>query len=793
MRERDFFTQGESPFLLEALSNEAALPELSSMEWQDEVSALAQRVSPAARVHLEHVMADEGGEGESEDEADAGLMLFEDPQPAASARDTELAVPPFGPGERGKLAQPLAAKKLALAAERNAKMHPASGVTPEDLRSALRDYVDLDPVARAVAGRSGGTGGFDAGLIEAIHTFQSKCYFAPKSADGIAGPSTLESLGFVRHKLKKVDATFAGAQAALRAKAKSIEQAIDGRWPVARWFADFINPSFLGHTFSIGVHPLLVEALRKAERHLLAQQAYKGLTPVALGRALGFTPEREQHKGGRRNPNMKGSFHGPGLAVDIRYLANPWIAGNPDAPNGNKRFIKVMERATLLLRGRAERVDSAFLSRLAAQPTAAICSELRGLSDLLKSYLALAKDDAQRGAALERQQAVSGVLESGESLERAAQRWQKTIALDVEALRNKGDFGGRDGRRGFFDLPTDLVVALRDRAGLAWGAVDFGAKQSGDVMHFDLRCAPIGRALRPGSCADGHGAPEKPAKPAKPKSAPTKPLTQIVPPGKTLYASIPVQAAQKTSRVGIFVPERFRPRGDVDLVIYLHGLLSPCASPGPDIDQYWEMGLAKPKQTYGTGPTALRESLNASARNAILVAPSLGADSNANRLVARGGFDRLVEQVLATLRDRAGLATAPQSVRQIVLAGHSKGGAHMRAIAHSADAMTARIREIWGFDCFYSTSDPAFWADWCKRNPARRLLHFYRTKPGEKKPVFKPWRFNEQLRVLAAKDGLTNLELVDANTRASARENHCSIPMTFLQKQLEASAFLAGV
>jgi hypothetical protein len=202
------------------------------------------------------------------------------------------------------------------------------------------------------------------------------------------------------------------------------------------------------------------------------------------------------------------------------------------------------------------------------------------------------------------------------------------------------------------------------------------------------------------------------------------------------------------------------------------------------------MGYAKPKQTYGTGPMALRESLNASAKSAILVAPSLGADSNANRLVARGGFDRLVEQVLVALRERAGLATAPQSVRHIVLVGHSKGGAHMRGIAHGADAATARIREIWGFDCFYSTSDPAFWADWCKRNPARRLLHFYRTKPGEKKPVYKPWRFNEQLRKLAAQAGATNLELVDANATVSARENHCSIPMTFLRRQLEASAFL---
>jgi len=41
----------------------------------------------------------------------------------------------------------------------------------------------------------------------------------------------------------------------------------------------------------------------------------------------------------------------------------------------------------------------------------------------------------------------------------------------------------------------DLVIALRDQAGLAWGAVDFGTRESGDVMHFDARRDGIGRTL----------------------------------------------------------------------------------------------------------------------------------------------------------------------------------------------------------------------------------------------------------------------------------------------------------
>ena len=86
---------------------------------------------------------------------------------------------------------------------------------------------------------------------------------------------------------------------------------------------------------------------------------------------------------------------------------------------------------------------------------------------------------------------------------------------------------------------------------------------------------------------------------------------------RTLYAKAPVQSAKTTSWVGIFVPERFKPRADVDLVIYLHGLLGPCASPGPNIDRYWDTGLASSKLAFGQGPSALREALNGSGKSAI--------------------------------------------------------------------------------------------------------------------------------------------------------------------------------
>ena len=44
------------------------------------------------------------------------------------------------------------------------------------------------------------------------------------------------------------------------------------------------------------------------------------------------------------------------------------------------------------------------------------------------------------------------------------------------------------------NLSRDLVVVRRDDAGLAW-ARSFGARESGDVMHFDCRRDGVGALL----------------------------------------------------------------------------------------------------------------------------------------------------------------------------------------------------------------------------------------------------------------------------------------------------------
>jgi hypothetical protein len=46
---------------------------------------------------------------------------------------------------------------------------------------------------------------------------------------------------------------------------------------------------------------------------------------------------------------------------------------------------------------------------------------------------------------------------------------------------------GREQATGLMQHSMDMIVALRDVAGLAWGGTEMSAVENGDFMHFDMR------------------------------------------------------------------------------------------------------------------------------------------------------------------------------------------------------------------------------------------------------------------------------------------------------------------
>lgn len=451
-----------------------------------------------------------------------GVSIVEADDPLDDAEVLEAAVAaatPLTPAPPTTTA--LSASRSASAQTWNAAHHDAdSGVTGRDLARRVASYIDM-PAARKVAtdaGVTGGTAPFDAGCVEGIHQFQAAMFSEAGQVDGMAGGSTLDTLGFVRRPGMN---PVAQSNAAAQRRLNRVDADLAPEFTAATWWEGMVNPAWLGQRFRNGIHLVLARKLRQAEGILLAQRRYAGLSGVALGAAVGIA---EGHKGARPT-STTASMHTFGLAVDIEYQANPWIVGqhvDSDAsgpsPAGlvtqaaNARMTSTINRAALLVDGATVNVTAAYLSRLARGSAGDAWDDLHRLHTAFVSYLGIAGDVTAARQLVDARQAVAGVRQPGEAPDAAARRWAAQASSDLAALRAgavtrknargndisvaRSNFTGRDPRRGFLSLSRDLVVALRDDAGLAWGAVDFGATESGDIMHFDCRRDGVGRILR---------------------------------------------------------------------------------------------------------------------------------------------------------------------------------------------------------------------------------------------------------------------------------------------------------
>jgi hypothetical protein len=218
---------------------------------------------------------------------------------------------------------------------------------------------------------------------------------------------------------------------------------------------------------------------------------------------------------------------------------------------------------------------------------------------------------------------------------------------------------------------------------------------------------------------------------------------------------------------GIFIPDKFVTGAAADLIVYLHGFKAE-AIRRQGIDQYWN------SQRFPYG--ALREGVNASARNVILVAPTLGSRAETGRLIAPGELDAYIDQVLAALhaygphRQRG---SAP-ALGNLILACHSGGGLPMRQLAGGRSRALAQIRECWGFDCTYNRGDDIFWAGWAQARPNAKVYIYY--IPGS------------QTAPLA--EGLRDRRAANAIVLPSRENRHNYVPIAHWRERVEGASFL---
>ena len=172
----------------------------------------------------------------------------------------------------------------------------------------------------------------------------------------------------------------------------------------------------------------------------------------------------------------------------------------------------------------------------------------------------------------------------------------------------------------------------------------------------------------------------------------------------------PADKHYSDSTVALFVPRNFRDTAKVDFVVHFHG---------------WRNTVVGTLQQY-----KLIEQLVASGKNAVLIVPEgphNAPDSAGGKLEDVDGFKRLIDEILATLKQR-GLLQRDVVLGHIILSGHSGGYLVMSSILDHG-GLTPHIKEVWLFDALYAQGDKFLaWSE----QPGGRLLNIYTDGGGTK-------------------------------------------------------------
>jgi murein DD-endopeptidase MepM/ murein hydrolase activator NlpD len=199
-------------------------------------------------------------------------------------------------------------------------------------------------------------------------------------------------------------------------------------------------------------------------------------------------------------------------------------------------------------------------------------------------------------------------------------------------------------------------------------------------------------------------------------------------PGYTCYVRIDLgKANYPLSMTGIYVPSNFNPKQPVDVVLYLHGMTMTFPGSCAQIIDYWN---ASKLPAYDL---RIRDDINASGRNVVLVAPSLGDSPNKYQNQLSGnkrGLDQYMEKVLLAVNTyivKKRFNVNPIEARNVVIAAHSAGGLQMLKIAISENPVYGpKISECWGFDSMYGNVVTP-WLNWAARNRDKKLVVYYQS------------------------------------------------------------------
>ncbi len=279
----------------------------------------------------------------------------------------------------------------------------------------------------------------------------------------------------------------------------------------ATW-TDFLGQmtemSFLGH--SVAGHPLFLQRLGVAQSYLRGRFAGQDDREITRTPGLGIYASRRS----QLRADSGTSYHNFGFAVDINARANPWVTGMEGMEGRGRRGVHRNAQATAnlasvhaiwranWLTGRGQPVHpGAIVQRTQTETTDQIWAHFNESDQALEQYLGLRGNAEGVQALLANIQNAPPSLPAELAVDPAeierlrgldAAGWADQIERDMQATHGAGTNwtgASRANETGFMSHDLELVRAIRDAAGLSWGACDMHGS-SGDFMHFDGRTIP---------------------------------------------------------------------------------------------------------------------------------------------------------------------------------------------------------------------------------------------------------------------------------------------------------------
>ncbi len=262
----------------------------------------------------------------------------------------------------------------------------------------------------------------------------------------------------------------------------------------------FQNITILGITIGTG-QKALADRVALADKWLSARHPLAANNPEYCATNLGWSQrgvgaysdsaqlvEQTGFVGGAAvGPHM----HSAGLALDIDTAVNPYIfAGATNNKNGDANDIMATHlRFAAQIYGGERVTPDGLMQWSKDMSTEELWARVDEVSKSLGQYLEL----AARGDRNEIYRAFHDAPPSGAGMPEVEAR------ANVQRVLNFGNRNSGFGKRWFQDNLSrtnatglmahsmDMVVALRDVAGLAWGGTEMSSVENGDFMHFDLR------------------------------------------------------------------------------------------------------------------------------------------------------------------------------------------------------------------------------------------------------------------------------------------------------------------